>query len=85
MFYVKKKKLRHDIFLFNNNNINKKWSFNYFTEIHAKYLSKNEAIKDVIIDQINNNKDISEEKKKYWTNKINEEYLKNKIINQQLL
>ena len=86
--YDCKIKIRHDVFLYRNNKdikkMNKKWNYNNFTEIHLEYFTKIEKIKDDIINLINNSKDISDEEKNLWNNKINDIYMKNKNINNQL-
>ena len=84
--YETKIKLRHEIFMYNDKehiiNIQKKWES--FIDIHTNYFSINEKLEKEIINLINNSKDISDEEKKKWNNKINDAYLKNKYINQKL-
>ena len=85
--YEAKLKLRHDAFKYDINYINqfnKIWNSNNFAEIHLNFFSKNEKIKNEMINLINNSKDISDEEKNMWNNKINNAYMKNKNINQQL-
>ena len=81
-----KLKFRHDIFLHNDKEqINRKEKkFNVFLESRKNFSELNETLKQDMIKIINDNKDILDEEKKIWVNKIINAYDKNKKINDKI-
>ena len=80
------KKFRHDVFLFSDNahvdKCTKKW--NEFANIKVEMLNNNKKLKNDMIKLINDSEEITIEKKKLIEDKINDAYLKNENINEQI-
>jgi len=80
-----KQKLRHDVTIYDNENYNDAKKFwNLFMEKQNAHATKNEELKNEMISNIKEDKEMKEEEKKNLIDKINLYYNKNKDMNNKL-
>ena len=81
-----KQKLRHEIFMFNDSKhkdlMEKNWEI--FLERHYQHETKNQELKDEMINNIDNDPNLNDEEKKSLKEKVIISYDKNKKINDKL-
>ena len=82
-----KKKLRHDVFdFYDEDKINKCFKeYENFINFHVSSQQKRREIKEEMINSINNSKDISDDDKTILINRLTDVYNKNNLINNQLM